>query len=226
LRRPYLRQKSFLDEVGALVRDSTSFGRQVYSPGATALLVIDMQDYFIDQASHAYIPGVEDTVPRIASLIEAFRENGLPVVFTRHVNTDEDASALSLWWNDLIRADSPMSVITELLDTSLGTVVEKTQYDAFHGTGLEELLRKSGVSRVVVTGVATHLCCETTARSAFVRGFEVTFPVDASATYDARHHLATLLNLSHGFSSITTADGLLAAMGAGEERADSGHPDA
>lgn len=215
MRRPYLQQKSFLDEAGALVRDSASFDRQVYAPGATALLVIDMQDYFIDPASHAYIPGVEDAVPRIASLAEAFGERDLPIVFTRHVNTDDDAAALGLWWSDLIRADSPMSEITELLDTSAGTVIEKTQYDAFYETGLEAFLKKRGVSRVVVTGVATHLCCETTARSAFVRGFEVTFPVDASATYDVRHHMATLLNLSHGFTSITTADDLLEAMSTG-----------
>ena len=98
------------------------------------------------------------------------------------------------------------------LDTTLGIVVEKHQYDAFHGTELEKLLRDRGVERVVVTGVATHLCCETTARSAFVRGFEVTFPVDGTATYDEQHHLATLLNLAHGFATATRVGDLIDAV--------------
>jgi bifunctional isochorismate lyase / aryl carrier protein len=46
----------------------------------------------------------------------------------------------------------------------------------------------------------THLCCETTARSAFTHGFEVFFTIDGTATYNERFHIATLLNLSHGFA--------------------------
>jgi nicotinamidase-related amidase len=141
-----------------------------------------------------------------------FRENGLPVVFTRHLNTQEDAGALGLWWSDLIRVEDPLSEIASALDTSVGVVLTKNQYDAFHGTGLEDMLRERGVKRVVVTGVATHLCCETTARSAFVRGFEVTFPVDGTATYDEHHHLATLLNLSHGFATTTRVQDLVDAV--------------
>ena len=65
----------------------------------------------------------------------------------------------------------------------------------------------------MVTGVVTHLCCETTARSAFVRGFQVTFPVDATVTYGEEHHLATLLNLAHGFAAVGFVEDVLAAMG-------------
>jgi len=191
-----------------LVSWSESLDREVFTPGATALLVVDMQGYFLEPESHAYLPSAEKIVPGLASLSMVFREAGLPVFFTRHLNTDENAGALGLWWNDLIRTESPLSEITPALDTSLGTVIEKSQYDAFHGTGLEELLRGRGVTRVVVTGVATHLCCETTARSAFVRAFEVTFPVDGTATYDEEHHLATLLNLTHGFATAVFVEDL------------------
>ncbi|MES0360330.1 MAG: isochorismatase family protein, partial [Anaerolineales bacterium] len=51
------------------------------------------------------------------------------------------------------------------------------------------------------SGVMTHLCCETTARSAFVRGFEVFFVIDGTATYNEDYHMATLLNLAHGFTT-------------------------
>ena len=62
------------------------------------------------------------------------------------------------------------------------------------------MLGKLGVETVIVTGVMTHLCCETTAREAFVRGFNVVFPVDGTLTQNRLFHEATLRNLSHGFA--------------------------
>jgi nicotinamidase-related amidase len=204
--------RSFAREADEIVRWSRDAGRIDFTPGATALLVVDMQGYFLDPSSHAYLPGAAHVVPGLASLSRAFHETGLPVVFTRHLNTDEDAGSLGTWWSDLIRVDDPLSEIASEFDTSVGVVIEKHQYDAFHGTELESILRDQGAERVVVTGVATHLCCETTARSAFVRGFEVTFPVDGTATYDEHHHLATLLNLSHGFATATRVRDLIDAV--------------
>jgi len=51
-----------------------------------------------------------------------------------------------------------------------------------------------------VCGVMTHLCCETTARSAFIRGFKTYFTIDGTATYNEQFHMASLINLSHGFA--------------------------
>jgi bifunctional isochorismate lyase/aryl carrier protein len=211
-KRAYITTKRFAREAEGFVRRSSNAGRIAFTPGATALLVVDMQGWFLEPTSHAYLPCAAHIVPGLVSLSRVFRENGLPVVFTRHLNTQEDAGALGLWWSDLIRVEDPLSEIASALDTSVGVVLTKNQYDAFHGTGLEDMLRERGVKRVVVTGVATHLCCETTARSAFVRGFEVTFPVDGTATYDEHHHLATLLNLSHGFATTTRVQDLVDAV--------------
>jgi len=212
VKESYLTSRSFLREAEELVSWSEGLDRGSFSPGATALLVVDMQGYFLEPASHAYLPSAADIVPGLVSLSRAFWESGLPVIFTRHLNTEEDAGSLGAWWNDLIRVEDPLSEITSALDTSIGIVLEKSQYDAFHGTDLEDTLRERGVERVVVTGVATHLCCETTARAAFVRGFEVTFPVDGTATYDEHHHLATILNLAHGFATTTRVRDLVAAV--------------
>lgn len=210
-KKAYITAKDFAREAEELVRWSNDAGRVAFTPGATALLVVDMQGWFLEPSSHAYLPSAASIVPGLVALSRAFRDIGLPVVFTRHLNTEEDAGALGLWWSDLIRVDDPLSEIAPELDTSVGVILTKNQYDAFHGTGLEDMLRERGVKRVVVTGVATHLCCETTARSAFVRGFEVTFPVDGTATYDEHHHLATLLNLSHGFATATRVQDLIDA---------------
>ena len=65
---------------------------------------------------------------------------------------------------------------------------------------------------LVIGGVMTHLCCETTARSGFVKGYQIFFPVDTTATYNPNFHTATLRNLSHGFSVITTSEKLIEEM--------------
>ncbi|MBI5935583.1 MAG: isochorismatase family protein [Chloroflexi bacterium] len=166
----------------------------------SALLVLDMQEYFLRPASHAFIPSALAILPNLQLLISNYRSSNLLIIFTRHVNTNADAAMMSRWWRDVIRADALDSVISPALDSSAGITIEKSQYDAFYKTSLEEVLRSRGVEQVVITGVMTHLCCETTARSAFVRGFEVFFCVDGTATYTEAFHRASLLNLSHGFA--------------------------
>lgn len=168
-------------------------------PYRSALLILDMQRYFLDESSHAHVPSARAIVPGIARLAEAYSKRGLPIVLTRHVNSESDAGMMAQWWRDLIRADSPLSEIIPEVQ-GFGTVIEKSQYDAFYGTQLEDTLHRQGVKQLIICGVMTHLCCETTARSAFVRGFEVFFTVDGTAAYNEAFHRATLLNLSHGFA--------------------------
>lgn len=175
-----------------------------FKPGCSALLVIDMQRYFLDRASHAYIPYAEPILPVIRELMESYFQNDLPVIVTRHLNTDENANLMNIWWNDVITESDPLSEIHPELTHPRAQVLEKSQYDAFYKTSLEGLLREQGTSQVVITGVMTHLCCETTARSAFVRGFEVFFVQDATATSNEHHHQATLMNLAHGFVHIVS----------------------
>ena len=169
-------------------------------PAKSALLILDVQRYFRDPSSHAYIPSLSPVIGRIRSLQQAYTERGFPVIFTRHANTAQDAGSLGTWWKNLITEGSDHSLIVDELVVGGCRVIKKTQYDAFHGTALEATLRDAGVTQVVVTGVMTHLCCETTARSAFVRGFTVFFPADGTATYNEEFHFASLLNLSHGFA--------------------------
>lgn len=183
-----------------------------FNPKDSALLVLDMQSYFLDPASHAYIPSARAIIPNLQSLIKAYAERDFPVFFTQHINTSENAGLMDTWWRDLITADSPTSKITPELDTSDGVLIQKSQYDAFYKTSLAELLRGESKNQVIICGVMTHLCCETTARSAFIQGFDVFFTVDGTATYNQEHHLATLLNLSHGFATPLLIGEVLAYM--------------
>ena len=173
-----------------------------YMPAKSALLVLDMQAYFLNPVSHAYIPSAEAIVGGIIQLIKEYASHGWPVIFTQHINTQQDSGMMSLWWKDIITAQNPRHQIVPEIHMSVGEVIQKSQYDAFYLTPLEENLRGKGVTQVVICGVMTHLCCETTARSAFMRGFEVFFPVDGTATYNLAYHRASLLNLAHGFASV------------------------
>lgn len=171
-----------------------------FRPDEAALLVLDMQDYFLQPDSHAFVPAATAIVEGICRLRVAFLAARRPVIFTRHLNSPQDAGMLSLWWRDLISPRSAYSQIIEELDTTDCLVIEKRQYDAFWQTDLDSSLRSMQVGQVVITGVMTHLCCETTARSAFVRGYQVFFPVDGTATYTEALHGASLLTLAHGFA--------------------------
>jgi len=172
-----------------------------FEPEKSALIVVDMQKYFLDPASHAYIPSAPSIIKGVNELIGRFNLRKRPIIFTRHLNSAGDAKLIAKWWKDIIKKENPLSEIVDDLDVSNAAVLEKSQYDAFYKTPLEDILKTNGVSQIVICGVMTHLCCETTARSAFVRGFEVFFTVDGTATYSKDFHLATLLNLAHGFAT-------------------------
>lgn len=183
-----------------------------FVPGHSALLVLDMQKYFLSDSSHAYIPSAQAIVPGVKDLIKAYSARGLPVIFTQHLNSPQNAGLMVEWWRDLIREEDPLSDIVEELNLSSGIILKKSQYDAFYETPLADILRKKEVTLVVICGVMTNLCCETTARSAFVRGFAVFFPIDGTATYNEEFHRATLLNLSHGFATPVLVKEILTAL--------------
>ncbi len=159
----------------------------IFEPHRSALLIIDMQKYFLNNTSHAYIPSAQAIIPGIKELIEEYNIKRLPIFFTRHLNTIQNAKLMAKWWKDLIREENPLSEIIDELNVSYGTVLKKSQYDAFYDTPLEELLKKKGINQIVICGIMTHLCCETTARSAFMRGFEVFFTIDGTATVEMRN---------------------------------------
>lgn len=205
------RAKALLEQVR--VNDLRKRRRPQSARERSALLVLDMQRYFVERESHAFVPSAEAIIPRIRRLVSAYSEQGLPVIFTRHLNTPRDAGRMAVWWRDLINRDDRSSELVLDLPPRVGIIIEKSQYDAFYRTSLEEILKERGVEQLVICGLMTHLCCETTARAAFVRGFEVLFPVDGTATYNEEFHRATLLTLTHGFADPLLVKEILTLLG-------------
>ena len=183
--------------------------RQPFNIQVAGLLVLDMQRYFVDENSHANVPSAAVIIPGLNAAASYFRNAGRPVIATQHINTPENAGMMASWWSELILNDHPLVGLAPDLDLMPHELLRKSQYDAFFESDLETRLIEQGVKQVVIGGVMTHLCCEMTARSAFVRGFEVYFLVDGTATYNREYHQAALLNLAHGTAVLTTIDQII-----------------
>jgi len=173
-----------------------------FSQESSALLVLDMQKFFLDETSHAFVPSSKAIIPNIRKILDAYRKSNYPVIFTRHaLKKDEKPGIMGEWWNDVVREDNKYSEIADVLQPlEKEKVIKKNRYSAFYKTGLRKFLKKKNIKSVVVTGVMTDLCCETTARDAFMNDFLVYFVADATATINEELHLSTLKTLSHGFA--------------------------
>jgi len=173
-------------------------------PKGTALLVVDMQRFFLEPDSHAYLPDGVAAMSKVNELVTAYASKKLPLAFSRHVHREGgDPGALGRWWNDLIMEGDEMAELhPDLVAPDTAHYVQKDTYDMFRGNDLDDYLRANRVRTVVVTGVMTHLCVETTARSAFVRGYDVIVPADACGTSDPDLHVAALRTLADGFAVV------------------------
>ncbi len=172
----------------------------------SALLVIDMQKYFLNEDSHAFVPAGKAMFPNVQKILQVFRDGNRPIIFTRFAVKESEPDPISNWWKDSVVEGSPESeLMSELNAQDSEKVIRKFSYSSFHGTDLEEYLRGEGVQDLVITGVLTNLCCSTAAREAFDRLFNVFAVIDAMATYSEEMHLGSIKNLSYGFASpITT----------------------
>lgn len=138
----------------------------------SALLVIDIQDSFKlgPRWERRNNPGFEKNVDR---LLQSWRAAGLPVIFFLH--TDPDPG---------FERDSPLVKIMDFLSPRENEpVLLKDTRNAFTSTDLQKRLDAQGVKRVVITGISTEQCCETTTRVAADLGFDVDFVTEATATF-------------------------------------------
>jgi nicotinamidase-related amidase len=191
-----------------------------------ALLVVDMQNGFCHQdGSFSRIgrglEGAMDAVRNAAVAVGQARQAGIPVVFTRHVyrpGRADEGAALVRNSPELAGVDGlavsgwDARVCGELGCGPQDLVVDKVRFDAFQWTSLEPLLRGLGVTRLMICGVVTNICVESTARSAFMRDFPVTLLEDCCAAKTRRLHelaievlssyeLAEIVSVSKGFDA-------------------------
>ncbi len=189
---------------------------------STALLVIDMQNYFLESKSKTFTPGGLAVIPNSAKLIKAFRKSKLPVIYTAHVHKspEMDGGIMSWWWQGMIIENTDDAKIHQALaPRPEEKIISKHRYSAFYNTDLEITLRCLKITDLVICGVMTNLCCETTAREAFMRDYRVFFLLDATGTIDEELHLAALKNVAFGFAYVTNTENVLRGLGGKTRRA-------
>jgi len=170
-----------------------------------AILVIDVQNYFFQKDAPAYLRGSERILKNIIQLLTEVKsiKKDIPVIGTIHKGWNDNMHS---WWGNVVTNEWAVPLVPqELLDN----LIEKSTYDAFYDTNLNDLLKSKNVNQLIITGVMTHLCCETTARSGFVRGYKIVMVEDCLWDKDEWYHYASLKNIAHGFGVIANKDEIL-----------------
>jgi isochorismate hydrolase len=178
----------------------------------SCLLVVDMQNFFLDPKSPTFTAGGLAILPHITELIKAFRKKKLPVIYTAHMHKSKemDGGILGWWWEGMIIENTKEAEIhRDLTPLPEEKVIHKHRYSAFYNTDLEIVLRCLGITDLIITGVMTNLCCESTARDAYFRDLRVFFLLDATGTVNEELHLATLKNMAYGFAYVIDSKDIL-----------------
>lgn len=181
----------------------------------SVLLVVDMQDFFLDPDSPTYTCGGQAIIGNIQRIIAAFRAAHRPIIFTRHVHHPDglDAGIMGWWWKGMCLEGSPESEVNAAIAPHpKDKVIFKHRYSAFYNTDLETILRTQKIEDIVMTGIMTNMCCESTTRDAYYRDYRVFFMADATGSITEEMHLATLLNISYGFAWVTDTENLISQI--------------
>lgn len=200
-------------------------------PARTALVVIDMQNGYLDPAlAHAFVPGGTDIVPNINHLAARLRAAGGAVYWVQNASDEESRHEWSVLEESVseaqraarVRSMAPGSAGHAFwpgLDIRPGDmVVPKFRYSAFipgaakGGPDFAALLRERGIETLLITGTLTNICCETSARDAMMLNFRVIMVSDGNAAVTDEEHNASLMNIYLTFGDVMSTAEIEAAI--------------
>jgi nicotinamidase-related amidase len=190
-------------------------------PSRTALINVDMQNCFVHGSPISAPEGlaIQDRINRLAA---ACRQAGILVVHTSHVLRPDGSNIgvlgelAPIVKEGIVTKGSDSAALHKGLHVDAHDILlDKPRFGAFHGTDLELILRSHGIDTVIISGIATNVCCETTAREATVRDFHVFFLSDGTATFGigdisaAEMQKATCATLGFVFAQVLTVDEMI-----------------
>jgi ureidoacrylate peracid hydrolase len=215
---PYVIPQAVKDRV--LKRQGKLLSHGTIEAGRAALLVVDMQNYFVAEGFAAEIPAARDIVPNINRIAKALRSAGGSAVWIQTTA----AGALEHWGNHhkyMLTPKRSERRLTELdeshegfklypkLETSPNDLrVKKLKYSAFiaGSSDIDAQLKNRGIETLLIAGTATNVCCESTARDAMMLDYRVIMLSDGNATLTDEEHAATLDNFLMFFGDVMTTD--------------------
>ncbi|MGH6634074.1 cysteine hydrolase family protein [Sphingopyxis sp.] len=200
---------------------ATERGRSIRPPAKivadrTALVVIDMQNFFLDPSVPIAVPNGAALVARINRLVGIMRTAGVPVIWVQHgyppsqepvADPRHDKGAA---FRAALAIGKPGYELAPELDALPGDLrVSKQTVSALHPRSecdLGRILREQETETIVIAGIETNVCCETTARDAHQHDFSVIIAADGTGAMTTSEHDAALLNLSLWFAEVHTID--------------------
>jgi ureidoacrylate peracid hydrolase len=192
-------------------------------PARTAVVVVDVQRLFTDMVGAPIAPPLTDVLPAIGRFLADSRRAGVMVALVRTIIPPDAHSSSTLQWPPFMREGmAPGSPGTEL-DPQLnaqpgGVEIVKTRYSAFFGTRLHELLQQRGIDTVVVLGLTTNVCVQSTARDAWQHDYQTITLEDCCAEIGEGSHVESLRWTARNFGTVLTSHQALRAF----ERASGG----
>lgn len=199
-----------------------------FRPERSALLIVDVQNDFCASGGYfgrigARLDMIHAAVDRLKALLPAARAAGVLPVFIRTIYDEPFVSAAmrarpAEFPPDLCLSNAWGSELFELALEPSDLVVTKHRFSGFIGTDLSSILESRGITSLILTGVATNVCVESTARDGFMLDYHVMMLSDCSAADDLRMHEASLENIDRWFGVVGSSTELSAAwqrLGAG-----------
>lgn len=195
-------------------------------PEKAALIVIDMQSVFMAPGEVFGNPHAMAIVPVVNRLATAMRRAGGTVLWTRQTVSDTPPLAMAPWQYDpadpvvrramgAMRPGAPSREIHAAMDVAPGDgVIDKYRYSGFAcpAGGLERELRARGIELLLIAGTLTNVCCESTARDAYMRGYRTLFLSDATAAVTDEEQNAALLNVRINFADVRDSETVLSML--------------
>jgi ureidoacrylate peracid hydrolase len=198
----------------------------VIQPAKTALVIIDMQNYFMKPGFQGEVPMARKIVPTVNRLAAATRELGGHVVWVKNTTTGtrESWSVLHDWLQTPDRRDRRYASMelgqeghalwSELDARPEDAQIVKKRFSAFiqGSSDIEAYLRGRGIDTLLIGGTATQVCCESSARDAMMLNFKVIMVPDALATYSDEEQNISLRAFYSNFGDLQTADQAIASL--------------
>ena len=197
----------------------------------TALVIIDMQRAFLEDEGSLAKAGIDITGLKAAMegckrLLASARQAGVPVIHTRYVYRPDYADGgilVNYIMPQLREVDSlaagtaDIEIVDELAPVDGETVIDKNRPSAFYATNIEPLLNGLGVDSLVVCGVTTNICVETTVRDASQRDYKVFVPKDATGELEQLRYDGALAGMAWVFAKIVETDDVIGVWGQGNQ---------
>ena len=196
---------------------------QQITPSHTALLVIDMQNDFcaeggyVNRHWHIDMADSDALAGEIMQLVKAARQQGVMVIWVRAVYDNELISdahlarVLQQAHSDTVCSEGSWGAefFPGIEPASDETIITKHRYSAFHGTDLDGVLTQKNISTLIITGVSTHICVDSTLRAAFFEGYHVVIPRDCVSAGDPQAQEVTLATVESSFGFVSDAQTII-----------------